>query len=1138
MGATAAWNVRSVAEPSVLAASDAGACELEEGKCDAYQLLLANVGDASSGATVTLTDQLPPGITTRETPVSGHDSEGVEWACTEGAGNASVTCTFADPVPAGGYAPSLAIRVSAPASSDPGTVTNEVHVTGGGGAETASSEQTPVNSEPSPFEVSELGMAPMATDGTPADDAAGHPWELTTNFGIPSHFAPPGSSGSVFGGALEPVENLKSVAIRLPPGFVGNPQSVPQCTESQLRAEECPSGSRVGTFAVIGDGGTATFQFSEQPGRCCSAIYNISPEGGYPAELGFTYLEQTILLYASVVHDNRGYRVRVTDPGIPSILETADAVITIFGDPTALDGTPGEDAFLTNPANCSGTPLYGEAELTSWTKPESPVSAAANAYPELAHCQALTFAPSFDIGPVGDEGAGKGATADKPEAYTANLTIPQSRDFAESATPELRTLTVTLPEGIAISPPAAEGLVGCDAEGPSGINIGSGEVGGAGRDLRDPEATELGVGHRGGNHSPYDDGFFHTAPGHCPPASAVGSVRVTSPLLKGPLFGHLYLAAPSCGAEGQTECSEASATNGELFGLYMEVGGPNGEHVEWEGERARPEDSGVIVKLKGTVSAAPQTGQLKIRFAENPQLPVGEVKVHTRGGPRAPLANPQACGTFTATSDLVPWSAPGTPDASPPGRAFSIGGCTSPTPFAPRFAAGTERAVAAAVSPFTMALTRDDGEQDFSGVATTLPSGLVGVVASVPECVEAQANAGTCPESSLIGSTSVTAGSGSDPYAIAGRVYLTGPYGNAPFGLSIVVPAKAGPFNLGDVIVRASINIDPNTAVVIVTSGQLPQMRDGVPFRVKTINITIDRPGFILNPTNCESHAITGVITGTQGASAAVSSPFAVAGCQNLQFKPTLTAATQGHTSKVDGASLNVKVTYPASGEANIRATSVELPTQLPSRLTTLQKACLAATFAANPASCPAGSAVGTARAVTPVLPVALEGPAYLVSHGGEAFPDLVIVLQGDGVTVYLTGKTDIKKGITSSTFSTVPDEPVTSFELNLPEQKNSVFSANANLCAATTTKRVRRHVPLRRHGHLVRRHGRTVMVVKEVTENVPIKLVMPTTITGQNGATIHQKTAIAVKGCARLRRETKRKGKSPKKPVRGRKAS
>jgi hypothetical protein len=343
----------------------------------------------------------------------------------------------------------------------------------------------------------------------------------------------------------------------------------------------------------------------------------------------------------------------------------------------------------------------------------------------------------------------------------------------------------------------------------------------------------------------------------------------------------------------------------------------------------------------------------------------------------------------------------------------------------------------------------------------------------------------------------VAAGPGSHPYYQKGQVYLTGPYKGAPFGLSIVVPTHAGPFNLGNVVVRAQITVDPQTAALTVTTDPLPQILDGIPLRLRKTNVTINRPGFIFNPTDCAQLHITATVSGSQGTQAEESAPFAVSGCAGLPFAPKFSVATAGKTSRADGASLDAKLTLPAGAQSNIARVKVELPKQLPSRLPTLQHACPAATFNANPAGCPAASLIGAVQAVTPILPVKLRGPVYFVSHGGEAFPSLVAVLQGYGVRVDLVGSTFISKaGITSSTFSTVPDVPVSSFELFLPEGQFSALASNVNLC----------------------KHK---------------QLEMPTDFTAQDGAQLKQNTPIQVTGCPKAKKTTKKTKKARRKTKR-----
>ncbi len=349
----------------------------------------------------------------------------------------------------------------------------------------------------------------------------------------------------------------------------------------------------------------------------------------------------------------------------------------------------------------------------------------------------------------------------------------------------------------------------------------------------------------------------------------------------------------------------------------------------------------------------------------------------------------------------------------------------------------------------------------------------------MPLCGEPQAQAGTCGAASEIGKATAHVGAGSEPYSFTGPVYLTGPYGGAPYGLSIPVPAVAGPFDLGSgpcdcVVTRVAIGVDPYTARVIATSS-LPTIVKGVPLRLKSLSVAVTRPNFLFNPTNCGPLSTDSGLISTFNTIQNVSSPFQAANCSALAFKPSLKASTVGKTKKLNGASLQVDLTQPAH-QANIKSVFAQLPVQLPARLTTLQQACPEVTFKQNPRICPIGSLVGGATVTTPVLPGRLSGPAYLVSHGGLAFPDLDVILEGDGVRVILTGNTNIKKGITSSTFAAIPDVPVSSFALNLPIGPHSALAANGNLCAG--------------------------------------RLAMPTTIVAQNGKQVKQSTTISVSGC------------------------
>jgi hypothetical protein len=999
---------------------------------DVYVLTVVNSGSGASEGEITLVDKLPDGLVATEVavhePRTGHQ---------ESCALRPLKCKYSEPVQPGGELV-MTVHVAMASASLPGPLTNEATVSGGGGAAKMVSETNPVNVGPASFGIEQISFEASGSDSAPDAQAGDRPYSVTTRIDLNTVFNPGLSAGFE---PLLPAQEVKNIIVELPVGFVGDPLAAERCPEVDLTVihgtrTACPRASVVGSLELVREGGTRSSNV---------LVYNVAPEHGYPAELGFNAgIGQPIVLYTSVVPTVKGYRLRIAVPGaLRAQLEGSS--VTIFGDPGEHNGTGDPAAFITNPTACTSEPLKMRVEATSWEGGSD--SREAVAYPGISGCNLLQgasgFNPQLELTP-------EQAQADTPSGYEVDLKVPQAPDvLGQLATPELKNASIALPAGLSLSPSVASGPKALEACSAAQIDL---------------LGTELGEGHPGGNGSPYDDGLSHASPGHCPEGSRVGEVEVMTPLLEEPLKGHVYVAQPSCGGGGQPECTSASAENGELYGLYMEMAG-----------------SGVIVKLHGRVSVNATTGQITTTFSENPQLPFEELRLNLYGGQRAALANPQSCGTRSVTSEMEPWSAPASGPNATPSWPLSVIGCATPMPFAPGFSAGTVQTFAGSFTAFTMTLARRDGEQDLAGLTLTLPPGFAGAVSSVPLCPEPQAQLGTCNAVSRIGTAHVAAGAGSQPLWLEGPVYLTGSYRGAPFGLSVVVPAQAGPFNLGDVVTRATINVSPSNAQVTVTSDPLPQIRDGVPLRLKTLNVTIDRPGFTFNPTNCSQFAVAGSVSadlpsGSPGATAAVSTPFAVSGCKDLPFDPSFEVSTQGTTSRADGASLTVKVGSPA-GQANIAKVHVSLPRPLPSRLETLKLACVDAVFEADPAACPPASAVGSATAATPILSHPLRGPAYLVSHGGAAFPDLEIVLQGEGITLVLDGKTDIKSGVTSSSFDAVPDVPVSSFELNLPEGVHSVLGApGGGLCDKS--------------------------------------LVMPTSLVGQNGALVDRDTKVTVTGC------------------------
>jgi len=1029
----ASWTISSVRQPT----------SLEPGSNVTYFVTATNSGAATadgSASQITVRDALPAAVT----PVAIIGIDAVQATFNPGLLSCSLgtlSCVDSNVAPPGDE---IILKVDGTVSSvAPASVVNTATVEGGGAASRSVTEMASLGAPQAGFGFQAFTAESVAAEGAVDAQAGDHPYSATTNFA--SNTASLGPEGYV------PSQDVKDLTVNLPPGFLGDPTAAPQCKRYVLGEGQCPSESQVGVATVA-----LKFKGESKRDYYLAPVYNVVPSEGDVAEFGFRPPAAVPFDVTIAVHVRTG-----GDYGATAVVSDVSQSEEVLGTSLTLWGVPGDashDAqrgekcslfvnvnaqaskcegggtsftglvkpFLTNPTDCAEQALAAPVttiEGDSWQKQGVLVSGAPALSPAVTGCGLLRFDPALSVTPDTTQ-------ADAPTGLGVDLQVPQTDSPSKLATPELKDATVTLPAGMSVSPSAADGLRACsDAQ----IALSS------------------------------------PAPGSCPSAAQIATVKVTTPLLPDPLEGQVFVAQPGC-----SPCTSQDAADGNLFRLFLQVQG-----------------SGVVVKLVGTVSANPGTGRLTATFKNNPQLPFSDLKLQFKGGPRAPLATPQTCGTFTTTSDLEPWSAPETPDATP-SSSFGVswdgagGACPASLPFAPSFTAGTVVPKAGGYTPFTLTLARADREQDLSQVQVNMPPGLLGTLSSVPLCGEPQAGLGTCSQASRIGTTTVAAGAGSNPFYLSGPVYLTGPYNGAPFGLSVAVPAVAGPFNLGTVVVRAAITIDPNTAAVTVTSGALPQIIDGVPVRLRTVNVTVDRPGFIFNPTSCSGQAVTATVASAQGGTVPVSSPFAVGGCASLPFKPSFAAFTQAKTSKAYGASLTVKVAS-SPGQANIAKVDLQLPQALPSRLTTLQKACTEAQFNANPAGCPAGSVIGIAKATTPVLSVPLVGPAILVSHGSAAFPDVEFILQGQGVTVVLDGKTQIKKGVTYSHFDTVPDAPITSFETILPEGPHSILGsylpakANYSFCGRALT--------------------------------------MPTTITGQNGAIVKQTTKISVTGCNKARK-------------------
>jgi hypothetical protein len=513
-------------------------------------------------------------------------------------------------------------------------------------------------------------------------------------------------------------------------------------------------------------------------------------------------------------------------------------------------------------------------------------------------------------------------------------------------------------------------------------------------------------------------------------------VTIVTPLLARPLEGGVFLGKPRCGP-----CSPEDAQDGRLLPLLLQA-----------------QSSGVTVSVHGSVSVNQGTGQLTASFHEAPRLPFEDLAITLGGGPRAPLTNPSVCGVpLMGLTQLVPYSGPAVESASVP---FRLAECQAPR-FRPAFVAGTTDNRASRMTTFRMTFSRSDADEAFTGVTVRLAPGLTARLAAVGPCPEPLARAAQCSVQSEIGSITIAVGLGSEPYYVRGRVYLTGPYGGGPFGLSIVVPVTAGPLNLGTLNVRAVIEVNPTTAALTIRSDPWPQSIDGIPLQLKMVHVAIDRDGLVVNPTSCDRTAVMATLASAQGAMVTVSSPFQAARCESLHFAPKLTVLTHAYATKMFGAYLH--------------------PQQLAPRLTALREACPGAVFEADPKDCPASA--GRAVVTTPLLREALSGNVYVVSWGASATPELGIVLRGEGVALRLVGQVSVKRGIVALAFRSLPDVPVSTIDLVLPSGRNSLLVPKHQVSLRAMCRR---------------------------------RLILRVAIAAQNGATLAQHTPIAVSGCRR----------------------
>ncbi len=1029
--ATQAWSLQSLAAPTNFKPGDSS------GRAT-YEVFLTNSGAVvSDGTPITITDTLPEGMEVKSFSLEikrQQINQGPE-ACVkaEPPGEpATVTCTLEEGLPEAlepallypGEGVRLAIHVSVPpcpGPAQPCELTNEVAVQGGGADPVfAESHNQSSDEEKAPTGFQEFNSGVSGPDGQPVSQADSHPYQYTTTFAVNLNPAPPGAGISFVpaGG------DLKDVEVALPPGLVGNPNyggASARCSiqdfntlhgfttpeKLSLVQNECSDASAVG-YAVV--------EQLEGSGALIGApIYNLIPPHGVAAQLGLQPIVGLPIFINAKLRSEGDYGISVRVHNTTEAKRLTAGKFTIWGTPSDPShdqvrgkcvqageacGVPDAKPFLRLPSSCAN-PLLTTMSFNTWAQPSATGSGSADGGLPT-NCAAPDFSPAIQARPTTN-------LADSPTGLHFNVHLPQAEHEADPeglGEADLRDVSLTLPRGLVVNPSSADGLAAC-----STAQIGL---------KTQPGQTPI---------------HFNEAPAACPDASKIGRVQAETPLLDHPVEGALYLARQG-----------ANPFN-SLLALYLVVEDPI---------------SGSVVKLAGEVRPDPRSGQLTTVFKENPQLPLEDIDVDLFAGARAPLRTPPVCGNHTTTSQMVPWTAPERLPASPSDSFPITAGPAGPCPsgaLAPKLSAGLAIPRAGTYSPFSLRLTRADATGEFAGLTTTMPPGLVAKLAGVPYCPQAaidlaaarsQPGAGAveaaspaCPVASQVGTTTAGAGAGPTPFYTAGKVYLAGPYKGAPLSLLAVIPAVAGPFDLGAVAVRIALHVNSETAQVRAESDPLPTILFGIPLDVRDVRANLDRPSFTLAPTNCEPKSISATVFGISGAAASVSDRFQVGGCKDLGFKPGLSLQLKGATKRGTYPALKAVVTYPKGAYANIARASVALPHSEFLAQNHIRTICTRVQFAAD--ACPKGSIYGKARATSPLLDEPLAGPVYLRSSSNP-LPDMVVALKGQ-VDVDLVGRIDSVNGGIRSTFDAAPDAPITKFVLEMQGGKKGLFENSRDIC-------------------------------------------------------------------------------------------
>jgi hypothetical protein len=801
-------------------------------------------------------------------------------------------------------------------------------------------------------------------------------------------------------------QDARDFTIHFPTGIIGDPHSVPKCTEADFGNNLCPPESQVG---LAGVGGGEEKPSVIEGGLGSIPVYNLVPPPGQPGLLAFSVPALGSPVYLNVEPRTGGdYGLDGSAKGISHVIPLSFVALELWGVPADPEHTqyrqiPGCDPFyggcggaestappqpfLDNPTTC-GENLTMSAEVYAY---DGETSHAALPYPATTGCDQLSFNPSLYAQPTT-------LTTDSASGLDIDLKVPQYSNPTVPSPSEIKQSVVTLPPGFSINPNAADGKVACT----------------------DSEA-KLGT----------------TAEAQCPQNAKVGSLTLESSALPGPLPGYIYLGQP---------------LPGNKYRIFLIADG-----------------YAVHVKLPGSVAADPLTGQLVITFANLPQTPFSDFNMHFFGSERSLLATPNTCGTYPVETTFTPWDSVLPTQTS--SQYFSLtsgpGGAPCPgstRPFSPTMRGGVAAKTGGSYAPLTIEFNRADGDQTFNTLGVHTPPGLLASLKGIPYCPEAnlaqvsnpafsgvtELAAPSCPAASQIGVSSTGVGAGDHPLYLGGKVYLAGPYKGAPLSLVVVTPAVSGPYDLGNVVVRVALHIDPVTAQITAESDPLPQILEGIPLRIRFVQIALNREGFTLNPTNCDPFRIESLLTGNQGGSATPSVRFQAANCTDLSFQPKISFKLSGATKRSGHPGLTAIVTQGNAPYANYQRVQVKLPHSEFLEQNHIKTVCTRVQFAAK--QCPAASVYGHAEAISPLLEQPLTGPVYLRSSSHQ-LPDLVAALKGPAsqpIEIDLDGRIDSVHGGIRTTFEDIPDAAVTKFILQLPKGKKSLLANSTNICKGT----------------------------------------------------------------------------------------